>query len=510
MELMIGILLLGMISISVFTLFTTLIRSTVITKRKAIASTLAISQMEALKALPFNSLAVAGGPIYSTTYLPASFNTTLNNISYTTTTAINYVDDAFDGCGSYPTLALKQLYCRNYPPPTGTPATDTNPQDYKIANVTVFGPGNVKLAEVDSQISARVAETASSTGALFVSVLDQDGNPLAGATVQVLNTTTTPNINLSDTSDSNGTAIFYGLPPDTTGYDYNITGSLANYSTLSTIAPTGSLVPNYSNQRILTQQSSSVTLTLKAQGEDSLVIETTTTTGAVLAGVKVYVKGGYKKYTSTTDTSYYYDNMAPSDVRPTTDAGGLTSLSNLVPGPYVFCGELANSNCKIGNTTYYAAAVIPYGGINPFNPITVPTYLASSPPAVTYNYNGTEYLQKVRLMLTTSSSFPRIYSLSPDDVSLSTSPLSSFSFQLKGANLPCTGSPGTCSTSVRFVQGSTTFTASCTGSGTGILLSCTVNLTGLTSAPTFLSVTSGGNTLSVPAGSYLGGLIVSP
>jgi prepilin-type N-terminal cleavage/methylation domain-containing protein len=509
-ELMIGIVLLGLIAISAFTLFSTLIRSTVIIKRKAIAATLATTQMEYLKSLPFNSLAIAGGPIYAPTYLPANGTTVLNGVTYTSNTTVDYVDDAFDGCGSYPTLALKQTYCRNYPPPSGAPATDTNPQDYKIAHVKVTDQNSLILAEVDSQISARVAETASTTGALFVKVLDDNGNPLSGATVQVVNSSVTPNVNLSDTSDSNGITIFYGLPPDTTGYDYVVNGSLSGYSSLSTIAPSGSLTPTYPSQQIITQQSSFVTLTLKPQGPNSLVIETTDTGGAAIAGMKVYVKGGYKKYTSTSDKTYYYDNMTPSDTRPTTDAGGFAALSNLVPGDYIFCSETAGTNCKVGSTTYYVAAVLPYSGNNPFNPLSVPIYEASSPPTTTFTYNGNEYLQKVRLMMTTSSSFPRVYTLTPDDVSLSTGTPSSFTFQMTGANLTCSGNPASCATSVKFTQASNTYTASCTGTGAGTSISCTINLTGISAGQTQAVVKVGSNTLTIPVGTFLGGLNVSP
>ena len=78
--------------------------------------------MEYLKSLPYDSLAVAGGSIYTTgPTLPASFTKTLNGVTYTVKTSISYVDDAYDGCGSYTTQALKELYCRNSPPPSGAP-----------------------------------------------------------------------------------------------------------------------------------------------------------------------------------------------------------------------------------------------------------------------------------------------------------------------------------------------------------------------------------------------------
>ena len=508
-ELLVGILLLGLISVSILTLFTTLIRSTVVIKRKAVASTIAITQMETLKSLPYNNLAVAGGPIYSTSYLPANESTTLNGVTYTTTTSVDYVDDAYDGCGPYPNQTLKQQYCRNLPSPTGAPATDTNPQDYKIARVVVKDAKGIILASMDSQIAARVAETASTTGALFVSVLDENGNPLSGATVNVTNTTSTPNINLNDTSDSNGIVIFYGLPPDTNNFDYKITGTLANYSSLSTIIPTGNLTPTYPNQKIFTQQSSFVTLTLKPQGQYSLIAEATDTTNNPLSNLRVYIKGGYKSYTSATNTAYYYDNMTPTDTRPTTDSSGVFTVTNLVPGNYIFCGDNYATNCRIGNTTYYLVAAVPYTGPNSFNPIVVPTYLQSDPPSSMFTYNGNDYVQKVRLIFSTNSSFPRVYTLAPDDLSLATANLSNFTFQVTGANLPCNANASNCSTTVRFINATNTYTASCTGNNSGVLLNCSVNLGGISAGQTRMQVVVGGNTLTIPDINMQGGLLVT-
>ncbi len=508
-ELLISIVVLGIIVLCIFGLFTTLVQSALLTKQRAVALTLATNRMEYLKSLPYDNLAVAGGSIYTTNPLPATTTSTINGMLYTVRTSINYVDDAYDGCGSYPSLALKQLFCRNYPPPTGAPATDTNAADYKILHVKVTDKSSLVLAEVDTQVAARVSETASTTGALLVGVLDNNGNSLDGVTVAVTNSTVTPNVSVSDTTDENGYAVFYGLPPDTTNYDYVITASKTSYSTLSTITPTGTLQPVYPNQRIFSQQSSLVTLTLKLQGSPSIAIETTDTNGNPLGNVRVYAKGGYKRYTATTDTSYYYDNFSP-DTRPTTDAGGLAAIDNLVPGPYIFCGDSGASNCRIGSTLYYLAAAVPYAGSDPFSPIAVPTYDASSPPATTFSYNGNNYLQKVRLMLTTSSSFPRVTSLTPNDASLSGGTIGAFGFQITGVNLPCSSSAASCSTTVRFLQGASTYTASCTGASSGLQLNCTVDLTGSTAGGTQLVIIAGGNTLTLPAAPLLGGINVTP
>lgn len=507
-ELMVAVFVLSLITLSIMQLFTALVNSALLMKKKAVALTLATNQMEYLKSLPYNNLAVAGGSIVATNPLPASFVKQMNGTNFTVRTSINYLDDAFDGCGSYPSQALKEKYCRNYPAPTGAPNPDTNPADFKIINVSVSDASGLLLSDVDTQIAARVAETASNTGALFVYVIDQSGNPISGANVQITNTTTSPNVNVNDNTDAFGTAIFYGLPPDTTNYDYKATGSLNGYSSLATITPNGTLIPTYPSVQLISQQSSYITLVLKQMGQYSLVTEAVDTSGSPIQNLKVYAKGGYKRYTNTNDTSYYFDNMSPSDSRPTTDSTGLASFTNLVPGTYVFCGDAGATNCRIGSTTYYLLAAVPYSGSNSLNPIIVPTYSASSPPATTFTYGSDAYLQKVRLILSTSSTAPRINTLVPDSASISTSDIPSFNFQITGTNLPCSSSAASCGTTVRLLQGSNTYTASCTGSSAGLTLTCNINLTGVSLGNTQLQVTANSQTVTLPSAPMMGGIII--
>ena len=506
-ELVISLTVFAILALSMLGLFTSLVHSTIVAKRRAVASSLANNQMEYLKSLPYDSLAVAGGSIYSATPLPATVTQTVDHVAYTVKTSISYVDEAYDGCGSYPTQAMKELYCRNYPPPTGAPATDANPQDYKIAHVSVSDSSNFVLAEVDTQISARVAETASATGALFVSVLDNNGNPVSGATISVVNTTVSPTVNVSDSTDSNGVAIFYGLPPDNKD-DYTVSASKSGYSSLTSIsAPNSNLQPTYPSQKIIVQQSSYVTFTIMPQGKNSLLIETTDINGNPLPNAKIYIKGGYKRYINSTDTSYYYDNMTPTDNRIITDANGFAGLTDLVPGNYQFCGDLGANGCSIDGTTYYLAAALPYGGTTPLNPIIVPVNGTTS---TTFDYHDVNYLQKVRLILTTTSSYPRVLTMTPSDVSLSGGALDSFSFSLTGENMPCSSSSNSCNTSVKFSQNGTDYPASCTGKGQGQQLNCMVNLTGISTGPAQLSVTANGYTLTLPTSPQLGGLNVTP
>lgn len=491
----------AIVAISLLALFSSLVHSTIVAKRQAVASALATNQMEYLKSLPYDNLAVQGGSIVASSAIPATKTSVLNGVSYTITTSINYVDDQYDGCANYPSEALKTKYCRGYSSTT-TSTVDTNPQDYKVAHVVVTDKSNVQLAEVDTEIAAKVSETASSTGALFVSVIDGTGSTVSGATIHVTNSVTGTPVDVSDNTDNNGVAIFYGLPPDS-GTNYIITASKTNYSSLTTINASGSLQPTYPNQKILSQQPSYVTLVIKKQGVDSLIVEATDTTGSPLSGVRVYVKGGYKKYTDAANTAYYYDNVTPSDARPITDASGLAAVTNLTPADYVFCGDAGDTNCKIGTTSYYLVAAVPYGGSNSLSPITVPT---SDTGAATYSYGGAEYLQKVRLILTTNSSFLRITSVNPYDLSLSTTSLTNFGFSINGSNLSC-GTGSGCSSSVKLSQAGNDYAASCSGGSTQ--LSCTVDLTGITTGKLQLTVGTASGTVTLPT-TPLGGFNVGP
>jgi hypothetical protein len=117
----------------------------------------------------------------------------------------------------------------------------------------------------------------------------------------------------------------------------------------------------------------------------------------------------------------------------------------------------------------------------------------------------------VRLILTTSSTFPRVKTLSPSTADQSTGGLSNFAFHINGKNIPCSAVPASCSTTVKFLQGANSYTASCTGAAAGTDMDCTVNISSAIVGLTQLQIISGGNTLTIPAApAVLGGINVIP
>jgi prepilin-type N-terminal cleavage/methylation domain-containing protein len=90
-ELTVTIVIISIVMVAFFGLFVSLVRSTIIARRRDAALTIATNQMEYLKSLPYDSLAVQS---------PTTTTKKLNNVSYVMTTTVKYVDDAYDGCGS--------------------------------------------------------------------------------------------------------------------------------------------------------------------------------------------------------------------------------------------------------------------------------------------------------------------------------------------------------------------------------------------------------------------------
>ncbi|MDQ5953466.1 MAG: hypothetical protein QG647_200 [Patescibacteria group bacterium] len=508
-ELLVSSIVIAMLAISVFSAYVALNSTALFARQKTIGVGLASNQIEYLKSLPYDDLAVENGAIQTANPLPNTKSENIDGAEYNIITSINYIDDAHDGCANYPNEENKNLLCRNLPSPSGSPTTDLNPADYKIANVKVY-VNNKKVAELDTQIAARVAETDSTTGALVVRVIDASGLPISGALATVSNPTVSPTINLTDSTDSNGIAIFYGLKPDT-GNDYQIVASKDGYSSLSSIKPAGGLSPNFSSQNIITQQSSSITMTINPKTTNSFLVENVDIDGTPIPNLKAYIKGGVKKYSDTNNTDYYYDNLNPTDFRPTSNANGLFTVTNLDPGNYYFCGDSHDQACQINSDpSKYLVAAVPYRGESQFSPIILPNYDASVQESSLFNYEGKFYQQKVRLYFSSNSSAPRITSLLNPTASIASG---IHNFSITGLNMPCHETEADeCETSVSIKNSSNIIPASCIyKDGSTTEISCDINLSGATPGQSNLILSANGQTINIPNDiGLLGGINVVP
>ncbi len=413
-EFMVTIVLFAIVATTVLTFVISFANLAATSKIRAAATSIASSEIEELRSLPYDQLAVEGGAIMTNVpKLPAVKEVVYGTRTYIVKKDIVYADDAYDGCLAY--AAASASLCRNGPVNPSLPI-DTNPKDYKSATVQVFDKlSNKQYASLSTLFTARVAETGSNTAALVIQVIDGAGSPVGGATVTIRNTALSPTVEQTISTDANGTALFLDVPPDSDPH-YKVLVSKAGYSSLETIENDGERIATYPMVTALSQQASNVTLKIDPISPNSLKIQIVTPSGSPLPNASFSLRGGYKLYTSSDDYDYSYMQTL------TTNASGELTIGSLVPGAYIACSP-TNQDC--GNGNLLAALHVAVGGVS-YQPFSIPA-------GTTTATNG--YMQTVRLVMTSSASFPRVTSVSPATVATSSSDISTTLVKVKGAHL---------------------------------------------------------------------------
>jgi hypothetical protein len=177
------------------------------------AMALVEEQIEYARSIPFASVGtVMGNP---SGVLPQTETITLNGITYTRRSVVSWVDNPQDGLA------------------TDIPLIDTIPTDYKQVKVESswnFRGATYKFSSV-SNITPKGLETNVPGGIFVFTVLDEQNQPVQGATIKILKPTV---IDETRYTNALGQWFEYGVPP---GPDYAITITKpGGYSTALTYA----------------------------------------------------------------------------------------------------------------------------------------------------------------------------------------------------------------------------------------------------------------------------------
>jgi len=170
--------------------------------KNAAASALS-REMEIIRNLPYEKIGISGG--FPSGVIPATQNVSVGGYDFTLKTLVRNIDDPYDGTIS-------------------SSPKDTAPADYKLVELTIECATCNRFAPMSlSTISApKNLEASGSTGSLNVNVFDASGNPLPGITVHILNSSTTPTMELVDTTGANGLLQLVGLPTSTQSYQISV------------------------------------------------------------------------------------------------------------------------------------------------------------------------------------------------------------------------------------------------------------------------------------------------
>ena len=217
-------------------------------KARAGAIALANERMEYIRSLPYSSVGTSGGiPSGS---IAQSESVSLNNVNYTRRTFIEYEDDPKDGIG----------------------AADANHvvEDYKSAKVDVAwsAKGGTRHVTIVTRVSPVGIESSVPGGTLTISSINSTGQPVANASVLIVNSTVSPTVSINTFTDTTGVASFLGAPA---GSGYQVTVTKTGYSTAQTYSVTAQNTnPNPGNLTVTNNLTTSATFAIDQLGSKTI------------------------------------------------------------------------------------------------------------------------------------------------------------------------------------------------------------------------------------------------
>lgn len=293
-ESLFGMVILTILLVALFTIISTNLAHLYQSKARSIALQIAQEKLENLKNLPYDSLATQTGTIYPAGTISDNEIILRNNLRFRIHTDIRYVDNDYDG---------------NSAGGGGKPA-DLYPYDYKKTTIQVFaGTGQLKLAELSSDVAAKAAETSGNTGVLIIRVINAAGTPVEGATVKITNTKQSPNVSIESQTDVQGQLVIPKLPPDSqSGYHVVITkGSYSSEQTYPSSA--GQPTPTSPDFGLITQQTTLKTFAIDNLANLKLTVKNQL--GNPLINQAVTVRG--TKTTFLTPLTYKYQQTVSTN-----------------------------------------------------------------------------------------------------------------------------------------------------------------------------------------------------
>ncbi|MFZ2886440.1 MAG: carboxypeptidase-like regulatory domain-containing protein [Minisyncoccia bacterium] len=178
---------------------------------RAGAIALANERLEYIRSLSYDSIGSVGG--IPAGALAQEETVMLNAISYTRRTFVSYEDDPGDGLGGADANGIQT--------------------DYKAVKTSVSWRSRqgTRTITMVARASPPGVETSVPGGTLVIQVTNDADQPVANAEVEIVNTSTNPQIDTTTFTDADGLATVLGAPP---GANYEIEVTKSGYSTAMT------------------------------------------------------------------------------------------------------------------------------------------------------------------------------------------------------------------------------------------------------------------------------------
>lgn len=325
----------------IYLVYFSLVDSTSNIDAKNAAAAAINQQVETVRNLPYDSVGVVGG--IPAGVIPASRNVLVGNFNFTIYATVRNIDDPFDG-----TLG-------------GVP-NDTAPADYKLVEFRADCQTCVHFSPMTLTMTAspKSLESLGQNGSLFVNVFNASAQTVSGAAVHVINSSTTPTIDLTDTTNANGQLQLVGVPTST--QNYRIIVSKSGYSTERTYHIGDISNPNPLKQDATVSASQLTSISFAIDKVSSIKVYSADARCAAVPNQNFSVQGS--KLIGTNPDVFKFSTSSQ------TDAYGSSTLPNIEWDSYGF--SYGSSNYLRGTIPLDPLAVSP-GSTSSFSYILSPS-----------------------------------------------------------------------------------------------------------------------------------------
>lgn len=313
-EALILVFIFSVVTLSFYSVFAVGSKYILNSKNKIIATSLANEEMEKLRNLPYDDVALQGG-IPSGSIDPDK-NVEIGGKSFHIVTDIRFYDDPDDGVFS------------------GSPL-DNVPNDYKVVEVFVYwgGESDGEKTTLSSRFVPPGVENSVGGGTFSINAIDYAGNPVSNVAVNIFNDQISPNIDYDTHTDSNGNLLLQGVPGDLV-QNYRITMSKSGYETVVTYSPiSAGFIPEDPHSNIIAGALNEKTMIIDLLS--NLSIETKDPFGVDIPNVDFALVGGRRLDDGTVNPGHYSFDQVDS-----TDGDAEFSITGINPGKYVFSNFL--------------------------------------------------------------------------------------------------------------------------------------------------------------------------
>lgn len=287
-ETIVGAALLAIVSLAVYQAYASVITLSRSSAEKITAVNLANERMEIIRNLPYENVGVVGG--IPSGLLTQTATTTRDGNEYRITTTIRNSDDPFDGV---------------FP-------QDTSPADYRLAEVAVECTScpSMRPVSLTTNIAPKNLENTTTNGALYITVRNASAQPVAGASVIIVNNSVTPAVNFSDVTDTQGQLKIFDVKPSSLSYEITVTKNA--HSLDKTYAPTAENPnPTVRHATVAGGQVTDLTFFIDTLG--TLEFSSVTSSCVTIPNYDFALRGNKQIGTSAGEPVYKYDASLVTD-----------------------------------------------------------------------------------------------------------------------------------------------------------------------------------------------------